>query len=181
MVWLVDPLDGTSNFARGDNNFSISVALVSKGKPLVGVLFIPISSRMFWAREDKSGAYWNGRRIYVSKISKLSQSEVCTDWSHDLKIRGQTTDFLRKVVCHVRQIRILGSAATDISLLAWGRIDIYHHVHLMPWDVAASSLIAQKAGAVVTDTKGGKWNVFTPDILAANTILHTQILNLLNN
>lgn len=179
LIWVVDPLDGTANFARGDSNFSISVALVSNGQPLIGVLFIPVSGRMFWARADKEGAYGNGRRIYVSNVSNLSESTVCTDWSHILETRDQTTSFLRKVFGSVRQIKILGSAATDISLLARGGVDIYHHVHLMPWDIGASALIAQKAGAIVTDSKGGMWNVFIPDILTANKELHPKILNLI--
>lgn len=180
-LWVVDPLDGTANFARGDANYSISIGLVTRGISKVGVLFLPSSGRMFWAREDKDGAFWNGRNIYVSQISMLHESTVCTDWSHILSTRDQTTDFLRKIFGEVRQIKILGSAATDISLLARGAIDIYHHVHLMPWDTAASVLIAQKAGAIVTDTKGNIWNIFTPDILSANPILHAKILKVLCN
>lgn len=179
LLWVVDPLDGTANFARGDSNYSISVALVSYGQPLVGALFVPVHSRLFWARADGNAAYWNGRRIHVSPISTLEEAVVCTDWSHILETRDATTSFLRKIFGTVRQIKILGSAATDISLLAWGGVDIYHHVHLMPWDVAASALIADKAGAIVTDTKGGKWNVFTADMLAANAVLHKKILKII--
>ncbi len=179
IIWVVDPLDGTANFARGDANYSISIGLVSQGIPLVGVLFMPSSGRMFWARRDKEGAFWNGRNIHVSQISELNKATVCTDWSHILSTRDLTTNFLKKIFGEVRQIKILGSAASDISLLARGTIDIYHHVHLMPWDIAASALIAQKAGAIVTDSKGGIWNVFIPDILAANITLHTKILNLI--
>lgn len=179
LLWVVDPLDGTANFSRGDSNFSISVALVSYGQPLVGALFVPVHSRLFWARVDGHAAYWNGRRIHVSQVSALEEAVVCTDWSHILTSRDSTTSFLRKIFGTVRQIKILGSAATDISLLARGGVDIYHHVHLMPWDVAASALIAAKAGAIVTDTKGDKWNVFTPDILAANPILHEKMLKII--
>lgn len=179
LLWIVDPLDGTSNFARGDSNFSISVGCVAYGEPLVGGLFAPIHSRLFWARKDTDVARWNGRKIQVSQVSDLHEATVCTDWSHILSTRDQTTTFLKAVFGQVRQIKILGSAATDISLLARGGVDIYHHVHLMPWDTAASSLIAQKAGAIVTDTKGNPWNVFTPDILTANPILHEKMLKII--
>lgn len=180
LLWIIDPLDGTANFARGDSNFSISVALVEKGNPVLGVIFSPISSRLFWTTAFDKYAFWNGRRIKVSSISDLNQAVVCTDWSHILETRDKTTDFLRKIYGHVRQIKILGSAATDITLLARGGVDIYHHVRLFPWDVAAAGLIAQKGEAVVTDINGRPWNVFSRGILAANPTLHRKMLHLLN-
>lgn len=180
LLWVVDPLDGTANFARGDDNFSISIALVSKGDPIVGAIFAPIQSRLFWVQKNKSGAFWNGRRIKVSKIENLEEASVCTDWSHLLETRNETTTFLRKIYGNVRQIKILGSAATDITLLARGGVDIYHHVHLMPWDVAASGLLARLAGAKVTGLKGEKWNAFTPGMIAANPVLHGKLLDLLD-
>ena len=180
LLWVVDPIDGTTNFSRGNDNYSINVALVSHGLPLVGVVFAPVQSRLFWARADRDYAYWNGRRIHLSEISELSQTVVCTDWSHILSTRDETTNVLRKIFHHVRQIKILGSAATDLTLLARGGVDVYHHVYLYPWDVAASSIVAQKAGAKITDIYGGQWNVFTPSILAANPALHQKILTLLN-
>ena len=179
-LWIIDPLDGTANFARGDVNFSISIALVEKSNPVLGVIFAPISSRLFWASAYEESAYWNGRRIKVSNVSDLGEAIVCTDWSHILETRDATTDFLRKIYGHVRQIKILGSAATDITLLARGGVDIYHHVRLFPWDVAAAGLIAQKAGAKVTEIDGNQWHAFSPSILAANIKLHQILIDLLN-
>lgn len=179
LLWIIDPLDGTSNFSRGDNNFSISVALVDNGQPILGVIFAPISSRLFWASENEKYVYWNGRRIGVSSITDLNKAVVCTDWSHILETRDQTTEFLKKIYGHVRQIKILGSAATDLTLLAKGGVDIYHHVRLFPWDVAAAGLIAKKAGAKVTDISGDPWNAFSKSILAANSVLHQELLKLL--
>ena len=169
-------MDGTANFARGDDNFSISVALVERKEPLLGVIFSPTSSRLFWTTYKDSKAFWNGRSIHVSDIDELGKATVCTDWSHVLETREETTQFLRKIYTKVRQIKILGSAATDLTLLARGGVDIYHHVKLYPWDVAAAGLIAQKAGAKVTEIDGGKWNVFSGGILAANPQLHGKIL-----
>lgn len=178
LLWIIDPLDGTANFSRGDVNFSISVALVENRKPILGVIFAPISSRFFWTTAYEKYSYWNGRRIKVSGVSELESAIVCTDWSHILETRDATTSFLRKIYGHVRQIKILGSAATDLTLLARGGVDIYHHVRLFPWDVAAAGLIAQKAGAKVTETDGKEWNAFSPSILAANQSLHQKILDL---
>lgn len=178
LLWIVDPLDGTANFSRGDSNFSISIALVSSGRPLLGAIFVPISGRLFWAKAYSKNAYWNGRTIHVSPVTELSQAVVCTDWSHLLPTRKQTTAFLNRVYRQIRQVKILGSAATDLTLLARGGVDIYHHVKLFPWDTAAAGLICQKAGATVTQTDGSPWNAFSPSILAANPALHRKIINL---
>ena len=176
LQFIIDPLDGTSNFARGDDNFCISVGLVEKGESVLGVIFSPISSRLFWTTYRDKKAYWNGRSIHVSDISELGRAIVCTDWSHVMETREETTQFLRKIYTKVRQIKILGSAATDLTLLARGGVDIYQHVKLYPWDVAAAGLIAQKAGAVVTEIDGSRWNAFSPSILAANPDLHKRIM-----
>ena len=178
LLFIIDPLDGTSNFARGDDNFCISVGLVERGEPLLGVIFSPISSRLFWATYRDIKAFWNGRSIKVSDIKELDKAVVCTDWSHVMETREETTQFLRKIYTKVRQIKILGSAATDLTLLARGGVDIYHHVRLFPWDVAAAGLIAQKAGAKVTEINGNEWNVFSKSILASNPILHKKLLKL---
>ncbi|HLG39132.1 MAG TPA: inositol monophosphatase family protein, partial [Chitinophagaceae bacterium] len=137
-----------------------------------------ISSRLFWTTYRDKKAFWNGRSIYVSDISELRKAVVCTDWSHVMETREATTDFLKQIYHKVRQIKILGSAASNIVLLARGGVDIYHHVRLFPWDVAAAGLIAQKAGAIVTEIDGKPWNAFSESILAANPVLHRAILNL---
>lgn len=179
ILFVIDPLDGTSNFSRGDDNFCISVGLVEKGESILGVIFQPIQSRLFWTTYRDKRAYWNGRSIHVSGVSDLNHTVVCTDWSHVLETREQTTQFLRMIYTKVRQIKILGSAATDLTLLARGGVDVYHHVKLYPWDVAAAGLIAQKAGAAVTKIDGSKWNAFSDNILAANPKLHKIILEVI--
>ena len=178
LLFIIDPLDGTANFARGDDNFCISVALANSGEPILGVIFQPIQSRLFWTTYRDKKAFWNGRSIHVSDVSELNKAVVCTDWSHVMETREETTNFLRKIYHKVRQIKILGSAATDLTLLARGGVDIYHHVKLYPWDVAAAGLIAQKAGAKVTEIDGGSWNAFSENILAANPTLHQKLLEL---
>lgn len=180
LLWIIDPLDGTTNFSRGDSNFSISIALVSKAKPVIGVIFIPTSSKLMWATTLGKHAYMNGRRMKVSAIATLEEAVVCTDWSHILHTRDATTHFLKTIYGHIRQVKILGSAATDITLLARGGVDIYHHVHLYPWDTAAAGLIAEKAGATVTDTNNKPWNAFSEGILAANPTLHQAIIKLIS-
>jgi myo-inositol-1(or 4)-monophosphatase len=179
-LWIIDPLDGTANFTRGDNNFSISVALVRFGRPVVGVIFVPVTGRLFWPTVYNKQSFWNGRTIKVSSISELNKAVVCTDWSHLLETRDETTNFLRKIYGKIKQVKILGSAATDITLLARGGVDIYYHVRLFPWDTAAAGLIAQAAGAKVTDIDGSPWTPFSRGIVAANPTLHKKIFELLN-
>lgn len=178
LQWMIDPLDGTANFSRGDSNFSISVALVEKKQPVFGAIFAPVSSRLFWANRHSQNSHWNGRKLSVSTISDLNQAVLCTDWSHILPTRKHTTKFLNQIYNQIKQVKILGSAATDLTLLARGGVDIYHHVKLFSWDVAAAALIAQKAGAKVTQIDGQPWNVFSPSILAANPTLHRKIINI---
>jgi len=134
----------------------------------------------YWTTKDSDGAFCGDKKISVSTTIHLSNAVVGTDTSHNLKTLTQTADVISKLINETRQTLIMGSSAFDLCLVACGKLDAYHHVYCMPWDLAAASLIVQKAGGVVTDTRGGKWNVFTPGILAANPILHQKILALLS-
>lgn len=179
VVWLVDPLDGTTNFCRRFPHFAVSIGLVFQSYPILGAVYNPIYKNLYWAREGGSGAFLNGRQIHVSKEVNPYDSIICVDWSHDVASRDKIAATIQKLVGRVGHIKILGSAATDTASVASGQIEAYAHSHCLPWDTAAAALIAQKAGAKVTDICGGKWNVFTPGILAANPILHQKILKLL--
>lgn len=180
LVWLVDPLDGTTNFSRKIPHFAISLALVFHSKPIIGVIYNPMVNNLFWAREDKEGAYCNGKKISASKIVDLDEAVVCTDWSHNIKTRKKSLETIHKLLGKVRSIKIMGSATSDLVNLASGKIEVYTHVYCMPWDTAAATLIGEKAGAKITDIDGGAWDVFTPGILVANPYLHSKILKLLS-
>ena len=165
-LWVIDPLDGTINFSRGEPNFAISVALVSHGKTLIGAAYNPISGDFYIASELKEGAYKNGERISVSKTEELREVTLACDWAWGLEKRLNVVEWLRKVSTHVRQVKSMGSAVADLARLAEGKVDVYLHSGLKPWDVAASAYFVQKAGGQVTLPNGDNCPVFEPDSFA---------------
>lgn len=179
-LWIIDPLDGTTNFSRKDPHFAISVGLVDKGIPKLGVVQIPMTGDMYWAQTDLENAFRNGKPIHVSSTDDLGESVIGCDWAWGLEKRLNVVRWLGNISTHVRQIKSMGSGVADLASLAAGRIDVYIHSGLKPWDVAASSLLIQKAGGRITTPTGANCDVFQPDILASNGILHKRILDLIN-
>lgn len=178
-LWIVDPLDGTANFSRGDSNFCISIALVSYGKPIIGVIYKPVEKLLYWARESGAGSLLNGNKIEISNVTDISEAVVCTDWSHKLETHQETILFIEKIAGKVKQIKISGSAAANLALVAQGKADLYRQEFLYPWDTAAASLIIWESGGIVTNLHGGEWNPFIPGILAGNPVIHRKIMELI--
>lgn len=178
-LWIVDPIDGTTNFSRNDEHFAISIALVEKAKAKVGVVYLPVENKLYKAQIDKDNAYCNDQKIHVSDTAALETASVGYDWAWSMESREQMHAFVSKFMTKVRQPRALGSAASDLSLLAEGNIDVYINSGLKPWDIAAASLIIEKAGGILTTPHGEPFNVFKSDLVASNTILHHHFLELL--
>lgn len=178
-LWIIDPLDGTTNFSRGDSNFAISIALVRQGITQLAVVHQPMTEETFSAQIDYEGAFLNKKPIHVSKTEDLKKTSVACGWPWDLKKRPITAKALGKLCASVGQIKSGGSAVLDIVNLARGHTDVFFHFSLKPWDVAASSLILKKAGGTITTPNGNAWDVFNPDILASNGILHEKIQRLM--
>ena len=178
-LWIIDPLDGTINFSRKCPNFSISIGLVDKGVSTIGVVYVPMTKDLYYADTEGNHAYLNGSTISISLTKNLGEAVLACDWAWGLEKRLNVVTWLQKISTKVRQIKSMGSAVADLASLAEGRIDAYMHSGLKPWDVAASGLIIEKAGGKITTPSGGKWNVFEPDILASNGIVHEQILQLI--
>ncbi len=176
-VWIVDPLDGTINFSRGTSHFAVSIALVHAGLSELGVVYLPMTEELYWAERSEPLVYRYAEPIHVSKVTKLGESIIACDWAWGLEKRKNVVGWLDKLSTHVRQIKSMGSAVADLAQLASGRIDAYIHSGLKPWDVAAASLMVEKAGGKITTPEGKKWDVFEEDILATNTALHAQILS----
>ena len=176
---IIDPLDGTTNFSRGNPNFAISFALAEKGSTRVGVAYVPMADQMYWAQEDREGVYLDGKQIHVSNTSDLKKVVLACDWSWDLTKRMNVHRWLGNVLPNVRAVKSMGSAVADLANLAAGNIDVYMHSGLKPWDVAASSLLIQKAGGMITAPDGKPWDIFNPDMIASNGILHSEILRLI--
>lgn len=175
-LWVVDPIDGTGNLARRHPNFATSIALVSRGIPQLGVVIEPMSERVSWAQADLDGAFTNGKHSSVSSVDQLEKAVVAFDFGRQLDKRLENVEWLMKVYPYIGQIKAMGSAVSDITSVARGQIEAYWNNALYPWDVAAAGLIAQKAGGRVTRYNGDSWNVFSPDILVTNGVLHLPIL-----
>lgn len=152
---------------------------MQKGKVVLGVIFAPIENKLYVARKDNKGAYLNGKPIEVSQTEDLREVVLGCDWAWDLKKRGNIVNWLGKVADKVRRVASQGSGVADLASLAAGKIDVYFHSGVKPWDVAAAGFIIQKAQGVVTDIDGSPWSPFKSEILATNGKLHNKILSLL--
>ncbi|MCL4374936.1 NUDIX domain-containing protein [Patescibacteria group bacterium] len=179
-LWVIDPLDGTINFSRKHSNFAISIALMDHGHTRFGVVYLPAENKLYFARSDKDAAYLNGEKISCSSTAALRETVVACDWAWDLDKRKTLVAWLGRLSGHIRQIKSMGSAASDLCSLAAGKIDVYIHSGLKPWDAAAAGLIIKKAGGVVTLPDGSPWSPFQPGILASNKKLHHRIIRLVS-
>jgi len=178
--WVIDPIDGTTNFMHGIPFWAISIGLVYKGKPIAGVVFNPILDELYWA-ERGQGAYMNAERLRVSGRRELIDSVV--DAPHDAGKNGwgmKAKEF-KAVNSAVATTRNLGSAAMDLCYVAAGKLDAYVDRGLKAWDMAAGVLIVQEAGGYATELNGAKDKLpYADNILAANPKIHAQLLKLLN-
>ena len=179
--WIVDPLDGTSNFLHGLPHFCISIGLEDKGELVAGVIYDPLKDETF-AAEKGLGAYLNDRRIRVSSRSRLNEALIGT--GTPFKGHGDTATFLAEanaIMGATAGIRRWGAAALDLAYVAAGRLDGYWERDLSPWDTAAGIVIVREAGGFVTQIDGRQIRGHSPDILAANGALHEDLVRLLRN
>lgn len=180
ITWVIDPLDGTVNFAYGIPFFSVSIAAMQNEDVLVGVVYNPLLHELFFAEKGK-GAYLNGKKISVSTKSDLEQSLVATGFPYNVDSNpenciGHVAKFLEKGI----PIRRLGSAALDLSYVACGRFDAFWEVSLQPWDIAAGRLLVQEAGGKVSHYDGKiRKTTSSGNVLATNTKLHSSMTQLL--
>lgn len=179
-TWIIDPIDGTTNFMYGYNHSAISAALCISGKLKYGFVYNPSSKEMFFA-EDGKGAFLNGNEIRVSENKTLGTSLIGFGTSPYEKDKGlKTLDIIKTVYLKSRDIRRSGSAALDICYTACGRTDGFFEMTLQPWDFSAASLILKESGGKITDWKGNSINILKKEsILATNGIIHNRLLELL--
>lgn len=176
-LWVIDPLDGTNNFAHGIPQFSISIAYAEFGKVLAGVVYDPTRNELFTAERGK-GAWLNGKPISVSGNKTLSESMIATGFYYD---RGDLLDNTIRAVyrlfkSNIQCIRRMGSAALDLSYVACGRFDAYFEYMLSPWDFAAGTLILEEAGGVWTDREGCESGLQSKGILCSNGLIQENFL-----
>lgn len=179
-LWVVDPLDGTTNYARRQPTFSVSIALVRRGAVQVGVVYDPMRDELF-AAERARGAYLNGQRIAASHIGAFANAVIGTEWARAQPLRERTAALLARMAVRVMSVRCGGSAALSLSYIAAGRLDAYFHLSLYPWDVAAGALLIEEAGGRVTTLQGEPWSVHSQAYVATNGHLHRQMLAYFRN
>ncbi|MFH2047630.1 MAG: inositol monophosphatase family protein [Pseudomonadota bacterium] len=178
-LWIIDPLDGTTNFAHHLPIFAVSIAFALKGDIVAGIVFNPVTGELYTAAKGE-GAFLNGIPIHVSTTEKLSDSLLVTGFPYNFKemIGDIKTRFFNCLMA-TQGVRRLGSAALDLCYTAAGRFEGFFEQELKPWDTAAGLIIAKEAGGSVTDFSGNSFDIYQPEILATNGKIHDEILKLL--
>ncbi len=174
--WIIDPLDGTTNFIHGIPCYAISIALMRNDKLILGVIYEINQDECFYAWEG-SKAYLNEKEIHVSTTKILADSLLATGFPYyDYQYMEEYMELFKHFMNHTRGLRRLGSAATDLAYVACGRFDGFYEYSLSPWDVAAGAFIVQQAGGRITDFKGNEDYVFGKEIVAGNSAFFDEFL-----
>lgn len=177
--WIIDPLDGTTNYAHGYPCFCVSIGLEHDGRMELGVIYDPLREEMFTA-ERGQGAALNGRRIGVSSTAELTGALLCTGFPYDVRERSEFARHFANFIMNAQAVRRDGAAALDLAYVACGRFDGFWEEGLKPWDVAAGSLMVEEAGGRVSNYEGGPLSIYDPPILASNGLLHDQMMRVLS-
>lgn len=174
--WIVDPLDGTTNYAHGMPIFAVSIALEVEGRVEVGVVFDPNRDECFTVTR-RGGAFLNGRPLRVSETPTLDESLLSTGFPYEIR-EGRDTNLAEHAALRVRSrsVRETGSAAINLAQVAAGRLDAYWELRLGPWDAAAGCLMVEEAGGRVTNPAGGPVDIDAPSVVASNGRIHDEIL-----
>ncbi len=176
--WIIDPLDGTTNYAHGYPVFCVSIALEIAAEIRCGAIYNPVAAEMFTAARG-GGAFLNGRPLKVSNTELLSRSLLATGFPYDIReSKDNNIDYFIAMALKAQAIRRAGSAALDLAYLAAGRFDGFWELKLMPWDTAVGWLLVKEAGGRVTDLFGKNYDLASPHILASNGKIHEQMLEI---
>jgi myo-inositol-1(or 4)-monophosphatase len=177
--WIIDPLDGTTNYAHGYPVFCVSVALEIAAEIRCGAIYSPMAEEMFIAEKD-SGAFLNGRRLSVSKTEELSRSLLATGFPYDIReSEDNNINYFIGMALQAQALRRAGSAALDLAYVAAGRFDGFWELKLMPWDTAAGWLMVLEAGGRVSDMDGHGYSLASPHIAATNGKIHGKMITAL--
>ncbi|MGB0368116.1 MAG: inositol monophosphatase family protein [Flavobacteriales bacterium] len=181
LKWVIDPLDGTTNFIHGVPTFAVSIALVDDKEPLVGVVYEINQNEMFSAWKN-GGCYLNGEAISVSDTSTVAESLIGTGFPYyDYHLLDEYLALFKHLMQHSRGLRRPGSAATDLAYVASGRFDAFYEYSLSPWDVAAGVLLVREAGGTVSNFNNGDDAIFVKEIIADNGKIHNELFDLVSS
>lgn len=175
-LWIIDPLDGTTNFAHRFPIYAVSIGLLVAGEIKLGVVYEPNLKEMFWALAGE-GAYLNKQRIKVSQTKELNNALLATGFPYFLRERpDEVFSYFEAFSLKCQGVRRAGAATVDLCFLACGRLDGFWELGLKPWDTAAASLILKEAGGVLTKLDGSAFDIFFPEVLASNGFIQEQML-----
>jgi myo-inositol-1(or 4)-monophosphatase len=178
--WVIDPLDGTTNYAHGYPAYCVSIGLEYMGRPILGVVLDPTRQELYVGAAG-DGASLNGARLHVSQTASLNQALLVTGFAYDIRDTPQNNlDHFVRFALRAQGLRRTGSAALDLCYVAAGRFDGFWELKLHPWDMAAGVVIVQEAGGRVTDFKGGEHSIYGEELLATNGLIHDEVLAVLN-
>jgi myo-inositol-1(or 4)-monophosphatase len=179
-LWIIDPLDGTTNYIHTYPVFSISIALEVEGIIRLGIVYDPIREEFFSAELGK-GAYMNEKSIRVSRVSAIKESLLCTGFTHENEwMVDENLRHFENFIRRAQAVRRDGSAALDLCYVACGRYDGFWELGLHPWDTAAGFLILKEAGGKITDFSGKEFSIYGEEIVATNGIIHDEMISVLS-
>lgn len=174
--WIIDPLDGTTNFIHGYPVFAVSIALQAGDEVILGLVYDPLRGEVFTA-EKQRGAFLNGRPVRISGVASLQESLIATGFPFRRKqLIEPYLELFKRIFHQVSDIRRAGSAALDLAHVACGRCDGFFEIGLSPWDVAAGSLLIREAGGIITDFAGGGTYIDTGNVVAGIPRVHSAII-----
>ena len=176
--WIIDPLDGTTNYAHGYPCFCVSIALEHNGELEIGVVYDPMRDEMF-AAERGRGATLNDRKIRVSDVDELSQSMVCTGFPYNVRERPDFARDFTNFTMYAQAVRRDGSAALDLAYVACGRFDGFWEDGLSPWDIAAGALLISEARGRITNFNDAPLDIYNEQVLASNGLIHEAMMKVL--
>jgi myo-inositol-1(or 4)-monophosphatase len=177
--WIIDPLDGTTNYAHGYPFFCVSIALERLSTMIVGIVYDPMLNEMFVA-EKGNGAFLNDREIHVSNTRGVIKGLLATGFPYDIREDSHNNlNYFNKMILKAQAIRRAGSAALDLAYVAAGRFDGFWELKLNPWDIAAGWLLVEEAGGIVTDMGGNDYYLESSSILASNGRIHKEMMGVL--
>ena len=178
-TWVVDPLDGTTNYTHHHPVFAVSVGVLKGGEPIIGVIHDPLRDHMFVA-EKGHGARLNDEPITVSRVANLENALVGLDWGHRNEVRERILVYLHRLAPKCGTMRVLGSAALALAYVAAGWLDTYFQLGLKPWDAAAGMLMVTEAGGQCSTLEGKPYRVDLPDCLATNSLIYDELLTVMH-
>ena len=179
--WIIDPLDGTTNFAHRFPVYAVSIAVERADQLLLGVVYDPTRDELFTAVAGQ-GAFLNGRSLAVSDTAALDAALLVTGFAYDIReTRNNNLDHFARFALKAQGVRRTGSAALDLCYVAAGRFDGFWEVKLSPWDMGAGVVILKEAGGRVTDLRGDRHSIYQPELVASNGRIHTEMLSVIRD